>query len=386
MVETRTEDPSETAALQLLWRSFHSVDGRIASCPSCGQLRRFHRVSKRRAYVCDRCGGHVYPAATTPFARSSLPLSSWLSATAMIVDAQTRVKPGRLAHTLGVSYHTAWRMRERIERSLASPDGSGERIRSLAASWRRSGGLPEAGSADVVTPEDRIRAAACRVMAQRGLAATRVADIAREAGVSNATIHYYFRSKDDVLIAAFRWSGEQLHESLTRLRQERVDAVQQVRRLLEMSVPSDQVLHDEYLLWLEVWVRVRSHPDFLQECMHMSNQWYEAVREIFGRGIEEGVFHPAVPLEEVCDRYVALSESLAYRSALGYQGITPRRSQGILARFTAEQLHIAPESVGEQSLHGEPAESLPDRTERSVPVANPPAPTQAGTCLPLPRA
>ena len=34
--------------------------------------------------------------------------------------------------------------------------------------------------------------AACRVIAQAGAARLRVADVAREAGVSTALVHYYF--------------------------------------------------------------------------------------------------------------------------------------------------------------------------------------------------
>ena len=78
---------------------------------------------------------------------------------------------------------------------------------------------------DVLSPEERIRAAACRVLAERGLSSTRVADIAREAGVSSAAIHYYFKSKDEVLLAALLWTGEQLHAGLRRLTEEPADVV-----------------------------------------------------------------------------------------------------------------------------------------------------------------
>ena len=78
----------------------------------------------------------------------------------------------------------------------------------------------------------------------------------------------------------------------------------------------------------------------------MSDRWYEAVRGVFARGVAEGTFRPAAPLDEVCDRYVAMAESMAYRSALGYQGVTPQRSRGILARFTAEQLDVDPADIG----------------------------------------
>ena len=56
---------------------------------------------------------------------------------------------------------------------------------------------------------DAILAAACRVIVRRGVDATRISDIAREAGTSTGTVHYYFETKEDVLLAALKWANEQ---------------------------------------------------------------------------------------------------------------------------------------------------------------------------------
>src|SRR6516165_11520430 len=46
--------------------------------------------------------------------------------------------------------------------------------------------------------------AACRVIAERGADATRFADVASESGVPVSTLQYYFGSREDLLVAAFR--------------------------------------------------------------------------------------------------------------------------------------------------------------------------------------
>ena len=46
--------------------------------------------------------------------------------------------------------------------------------------------------------------AACRVIANRGADATRFADVAAESGVPVSTLQYYFGSREDLLVAAFR--------------------------------------------------------------------------------------------------------------------------------------------------------------------------------------
>jgi AcrR family transcriptional regulator/transposase-like protein len=339
-------DRREASALELVWRAVYSPDGRTAECRKCGTRRSFHRVSTRRAFACDRCGSHLYPASGTPFAGSPLPLSAWLETAAAVVDSHGRVSPRQLADALDLRYRTAWRMCRTVLASLEADGEPAELLRTLAEAWERKAAPTARLASDLGRPEDRIRAAACRVMAERGAGAARIADIAAAAGVSAGSVHYYFRSKDEALLDAFRWAGEQLHESLRQLRDADVPPLEHLRRLLELSLPSDQGLHDEYLLWLEVWVRVRDHRAFLQESITMSRRWYEAVRQVFGRGVSAGLFTPVTGLDEVCERYVAMAESLAYRAALGYSDTTPERAQSILARFTAEQLGLAPGQLG----------------------------------------
>src|SRR5437588_5168779 len=46
--------------------------------------------------------------------------------------------------------------------------------------------------------------AAVRVFARKGFHATRVGDIAAEAGVAHGLLYHYFRSKDEVLETVFR--------------------------------------------------------------------------------------------------------------------------------------------------------------------------------------
>ncbi|MFB4283902.1 TetR family transcriptional regulator [Nonomuraea sp. MTCD27] len=330
----------EEAALALLWTVVHAPDGGTPFCRKCGTHRTFHRISRRRAYACDSCGAHVYPASTTPFAGSPVPLAAWLDAVVIVLESPGKARPNRVARALGVDYRRAWRMTRRIEETVQAGGDGAELLRRLAGRWKDQGHTRLDRAPDPGSPEDRIRIAACRIMAQRGIEATRIADIAREAGVSDASIHYYFRSKDEALLAAFRWAGDQLHATLQRLRDDNVSTLEHVRHLLELSIPSDQGTFEEYLLWLEVWGRVRRHPAFLDECVRMSRRWADAVLGVFGAGVEDGTFTPVAPLSEVCERYVAISESLALRNTLGYSDMSEGTARRVLARFTAEQLGI----------------------------------------------
>ena len=61
--------------------------------------------------------------------------------------------------------------------------------------------------------------AACRVIAERGADATRFADVAAESGVPVSTLQYYFGSREDLLVAAFRHaSGTEIGRASCRER------------------------------------------------------------------------------------------------------------------------------------------------------------------------
>ncbi len=338
----KTED--EDRALELLWRALYAADGRSAVCRKCGGIRSFHRVSTRRSYACDRCGSQIYPAAATPFAGSPIPLSQWLSAVGMVVDSPTRVTAGLLAERLGITYRRAWSMLRRLERSFAGGTKTQKLLRRVGSSWRDGSGLAPETVIEWDSPQRRICEAACRVMAEKGLSDTRISDIAASAGLSSASVHYHFRSKDEVLLAAFRWACEQSNQALQRLVAEPLEPVEHVHRLAMLCIPAGGTARDEYVLWLEVWARVRNHPDFLEESMRMSRIWYEGARAILESGVKAGSFVPVAPLDEVCRRFLALSESLSYRATVGYQEMSSEEAQGMLTRFALEQLGIAPDA------------------------------------------
>src|SRR3954454_23020437 len=70
-------------------------------------------------------------------------------------------------------------------------------------------GPPRAHRRDGRT-EERILHAAHAIFLRRGTAGARMQEIAAEAGVNQALLHYYFRSKDRLARAAFERAAAQL--------------------------------------------------------------------------------------------------------------------------------------------------------------------------------
>ena len=97
----------EAACLHWLWTALYAPDGVSAVCRHCRTMRRFHRVSRRRAYACAHCGTQVYPTAGTFMQGSGLGVATWFRAVTLLAGSQDDVAPRALAQELGVSYKTA---------------------------------------------------------------------------------------------------------------------------------------------------------------------------------------------------------------------------------------------------------------------------------------
>jgi transposase-like protein len=91
-------------------------------CPACKQQASFHPMSKRRAYACQECGHHIYPAADTIFHKSSTPLTKWFFAMYLMTSTRHGVAAKELERQLGVTYKTAWRMAHELRKLMAAAD------------------------------------------------------------------------------------------------------------------------------------------------------------------------------------------------------------------------------------------------------------------------
>ncbi|HTK48775.1 MAG TPA: helix-turn-helix domain-containing protein [Gemmatimonadaceae bacterium] len=103
---------------------------------------------------------------------------------------------------------------------------------------------PAPGAADAAT-ETRILDAAHTVFTRRGTAGARMTEIAREAGVNHALVHYYFRSKQRLAEAVFRRAAIQLFPPMLAVLASDLPLDEKVRRVASTVI--DMLLRNRYL-------------------------------------------------------------------------------------------------------------------------------------------
>lgn len=188
---------------------------------------------------------------------------------------------------------------------------------------------------------DVILAAACRVIVRRGVDATRIADIAREAGTSTGTVHYYFETKDDVLLAALTWANEQPYARVEELLGQGADDLVRLATLLELSIPYPGQPREEWLFVLELWSQILHRPELLAAGESFDSRWRGYFHDVVRSGTENGVFQPVAAVDQAADRLVALVDGLGIKAVLGGSWMTPERMREILFRFAADELRVS---------------------------------------------
>ena len=157
----------------------------------------------------------------------------------------------------------------------------------------------------------QILAAAAEVITERGLAATRIADIAERAGTSASGVLYWFPTKDELLAEALTVDEERFNEKVTQ-------------RLVELRSPSAKLLmlfescseDYDWSLWIEVWSRAL-HDDATRRARQRSDdRWRALLAGVIRAGQSAGEFARTHNPEQVALLLATLIDGLALQVTL----------------------------------------------------------------------
>lgn len=185
----------------------------------------------------------------------------------------------------------------------------------------------------------QIMAATRRVMVQRGVAMLRVADVAREAGVSPGIVHYYFESKDDLIRETFEDNFASSLERRAALWKQELPADEKLDRLLRSYVPLDDATRESWHVWLELWVGALQDEKLRQLNDTAYGEWRRLIGDVIDEGVEQRVF-VAEGLEAKIDQLLAMIDGLAVQVLLGSQAVTAQGMQDLCAQFVRDHLSV----------------------------------------------
>jgi AcrR family transcriptional regulator len=212
----------------------------------------------------------------------------------------------------------------------------------------------------------QILEAAARVIVQRGLADTRIVDVAEAAGTSPGLVLYYFGSKDRLLAEALTVAEERFYEESLPELATIESARDRLVKLIELSCSGDAgstgLGIDEYLLWLDLWARAPRDPDVAAKREALDRRWRTALADIVRDGRGRGEFAELDP-EDFALRFAAMMDGLAIQAVLRDPHVTLDHMRDLLLRTAALELGFAPPAP--EARRGR----LRDRKPRAIPAS-----------------
>lgn len=187
----------------------------------------------------------------------------------------------------------------------------------------------------------QILEAAIAVICERGLADTRIADVAQQAGISPGLVIYYFESKERLLTSALAHLNDRFYLQLSREMRDLDSATRKLERLIDLSVPGllegDDDRRDEWALWMEVWGRALRDPQMAKEREVLDRRWLEALSSVIREGQESGEF-PAGDPDELALRLSAIVDGLSIQVVLNDTLVTPQRMRRTCMEVAAREI------------------------------------------------
>jgi AcrR family transcriptional regulator len=181
--------------------------------------------------------------------------------------------------------------------------------------------------------------AALEVISDRGYADTRIADVAERIGISPALVIYYFKTKDQLLTEAIRYSEDAWYAQGQRRLSELPTSAARIEEAVAMSClpEADPEPHDSWLLWLDFWAVAARNPEVAELRRMADERWRTLISGLVRSGQEAGEFSPVDP-DDFAITLDALLDGLAVQIALEDQVASPEKCFELCMRYISREL------------------------------------------------
>jgi len=194
---------------------------------------------------------------------------------------------------------------------------------------------------------EQLLRAALDVIVARGYADTRIADVAEHAGTSPALVIYYFKTRDQLLTEALRYSEDTWYAAGTQRLAAIPTAAGRLTELVAMTCLPDTDPRTkagkptEWLLWLDLWALSPRNAGVAAVRHKFDERWRQTIETTVLAGQDAGEFTADVDAGEFAVTLSALLDGMAVQIALEDPDVTPPRAYDLAMRYAAGQLGFA---------------------------------------------
>ncbi|GFG52796.1 TetR family transcriptional regulator [Mycolicibacterium agri] len=184
--------------------------------------------------------------------------------------------------------------------------------------------------------------AAAELICERGFGDTRIADVAKRAGVSSALVIYYFGTRDRLLVDALRYSEESFYEAAERMLSEVSSLRERLSLLIKWTcVPeaNDDEIPGAWGLWFDLWAQAFRHDEVKAGRVELDARW----RQMIIDAIKSADLDTDVDPRMFALEFSALLDGLSIQVALEDPEVDSAVAYDIAMRFAERELNLPPE-------------------------------------------
>ena len=185
----------------------------------------------------------------------------------------------------------------------------------------------------------QILSAACEVISTMGVPDLRLVDVAKEAGVSSGTVHYYFDTKRDVINAAFAFNLEDSFGRRQELLHSTKGSLSMLKDLVQSYLPNDDASRRAWKVWVALWAEATRDTELQQLNERLYGQWRDLVSGVIRAAQQEGSARPGNPVA-MANMLIGMLDGLAVQVVLGSPRMTLADMRDVCRTFIAQVIAI----------------------------------------------
>jgi AcrR family transcriptional regulator len=185
--------------------------------------------------------------------------------------------------------------------------------------------------------------AAAELICERGFGDTRIADVAKRAGVSSALVIYYFGTRDRLLVDALRYSEESGYEAAEKMLAEIPSLHERLSFLIKWTcVPeSDSDMPGAWGLWFDLWAQAFRHDEVKAGRVELDARW----RSMIVDAIKSADLDADIDARLFALEFSALLDGLSIQVALEDPEVDSTVAYNVAMRFAERELNLPAETT-----------------------------------------
>lgn len=190
----------------------------------------------------------------------------------------------------------------------------------------------------------RILDTAWQRIAERGYHHVDLADVANAGGITQAEINDHFPTRADLLDEALRRNVKLAFDRQAAELQGIDDAHERLLRLVELQLPKEGLLRDEWSIWLQVWNESALNPAMRSLYWDSYNRWFRTIAMTIRDGQRQRVFQRR-DSDQVAAQLTGLIDGLGIQVLTGKPGSSVNAMRAHLQDFIERTIAKEPRSL-----------------------------------------